>query len=211
MRVTHRDGAILGAILVTNLFISKTDITLINTIPLITGSILGGYICDIDEPKSYIGRKFSFLLWPFYLSRTFINMIAMLPSPFKRNLTQVSKVLKHKGITHTPFIWLLGGLLYVTLIKSYLNSFLMANFTNINVVTQCLQFLNIFTFGLYIGITTHILLDFISEGIMLFFPFSIKRFSLSLIRTGSSAETIIHILIIITNLYFLKNYVSTWY
>lgn len=117
MRLTHRDGAILGSLIVTNFFVPSSDVTLYNTLILISGSILGGYICDIDEPKSYIGRKLIFLLWPFYLARMLINIISKLPTPFKLNITYVCKVLNHKGITHTPFIWSIGSVIYTTTLK----------------------------------------------------------------------------------------------
>lgn len=208
MRVTHRDGAILGIFLVINYIIPKNEMTIIKAVTLTAGSILGGYICDIDEPKSYISRKLYFLLWPFYLIRSLMNILAMLPSPFKRILTYVCKILRHKGITHTPLFWGIGDFIYVLVIKSYIITFIVAKFSNYSVAEQCLQLSTNFWYGFMTGIITHMILDFISEGVMLFFPFSIKKCKLTLVKTGSSLEIIVHIAIILTNLYLFKIYIA---
>lgn len=48
--------------------------------------ILGALFPDIDEPKSYIGRKFWFLSWPI------------------KGLSRIIPPLKHRGITHILMI-----------------------------------------------------------------------------------------------------------
>jgi len=112
---------------------------------------IGGLIPDIDHPNSKIAHKTKFVG------------------------TIISRLFKHRGFWHTPFLYaiLWGGL------RLWLGASLWVNL-------------------LFAGVFSHLLLDLLNPtGIPVFFPFTTKKFHLAKIRTGGKIEVIVSVLLLL--------------
>ena len=118
-----------------------------NEIPFVALAVLAAIFPDIDESRSIVGKRFLFL----------------------------PLMIKHRGITHTPFLMLvIAGMLYVSV--------------PLWVAT-----------AVVIGYTSHLVLDTTTyKGIMWFWP-SEKRIKGPL-KTGKIADTILLLLLMISTI-----------
>lgn len=102
----------------------------------------------------------------------------------KRLFPKIYNIIKHKGINHWPIFWIILFVL-LQLILSDISK---------NILT-----------GLYIGVATHLICDYISEGIYLFAPFKQRKYkSLIHIKTGGIAEELIFYILTILNYLLAK-------
>lgn len=138
----------------------------------ITFSIIGSLLPDADMPGSTYGKRFRILLIPMYAIRAMIRGLGKFFKPFRK----LAKAIGHRGLFHAPIFW---TLIYVILRLVCLPLGIFAN--------CCIT-------GLYLGVLSHIFLDFISGGIPLLAPFSMKKYKAPVcIRTGSRKEIIFSI------------------
>lgn len=172
---THELAALTTGIYITPILINQTpSITskpkvLLVTSLILLGSAIGGLLPDADMKNSTIGQKLLPILWPVYLLRMILRVIAIIIPPFK----QLTKTLGHRGVSHSPFLWILLFTPAYTLIKFPYG-------TNIVIAMAA-------------GVLSHLVLDYFSGGIPLLLPFSSKRkkpFNIH-IKTGGSIETAI--------------------
>lgn len=114
--------------------------------------VLGGLLPDIDHPNSKITHE------------------------TKSLGTIISRLSKHRGVWHTPFLYacVWGGL------RLGLRESLWVNF-------------------LFAGIASHLLLDLLNPtGIPILFPFTTRKFHLARIRTGGKTENMVSIVLALT-------------
>ncbi len=169
MGTTHRTGSIALACGIIALA-PMDKIGLAPAATFLAASAIGGLVPDADTPYSTYGRKFLIVLWPFYLIRKIISLLGHLFAP----LEDVGKALGHRGMFHSPTLWtlLLGTVFGVMKISGVQNVYGYAAL-----------------FGLFAGVMSHIFLDFISGGVPLLAPFSLKRYTPPVrFKTGSIFE-----------------------
>lgn len=168
---THEIGALLLAVpLASHIITPSAPVTIIGIYAL--GALTGGLLPDADMANSTIGRKMFILLWPAYLLRAILRVVCKFIKPLQKAV----RFLGHRGIFHTPFIWIcLYGLANIC-----------CDFLQINI-------LKVFLYGCMIGTVSHLILDLISGGIPLLFPLCTKRIHIPGIRikTGGRMENLI--------------------
>lgn len=167
---THRIGGLCTGILISNLYIG-TNLTSNNLklSLLFTGAcVLGSLIPDIDHRGSTISNK---------------NMAT-------KTVSNIISLFGHRGITHTPIIYILLLLLPSIFFSRLENPFELYTY--------------ILSMGCIIGAFSHLILDLLTvEGIPLFFPLSIKKVHLLPIKTGQVEYLIQGLIILITICYFI--------
>ncbi|WP_079525553.1 metal-dependent hydrolase [Halobacillus hunanensis] len=161
--------------------------------------LFGSLLPDIDTPRSTLGKWFWRILLTFLLATVILYLCA--PSILEMYRDELSifamlilpilvMVRSHRKMTHSVlFIFLIGGYCY-----------LIASFLAVP--------LNYFI-GLLVGVCSHIIGDFITKkGIPLMYPFSKKHFRfIATFTTGSTAEKIIVIALVVVNICFLVDFV----
>lgn len=103
----------------------------------------------------------------------------------------VSGVFGHRGATHSPLVMLgITGILYLLFSRFiYSNPLVYIGFI-----------------GLYVGIASHILLDFLTvAGVPLLHPFTKKKFSLLKASSGGAVEFITFALMAVASSYLIIN------
>lgn len=174
MGTTHRTGSIALACGIVALC-PADKLTIAPAATFLVASAVGGLLPDADTPYSRYGRKFFIFIWPVYLLQKLVSLLGYIVKPLKN----MSKALGHRGLLHSPTLWtiLLGILslaLYFSGVYDYMPYALI--------------------FGLYTGIISHVLLDFISGGVPMLAPFSLKRAHSPInFKTGSIFEWVFNI------------------
>ena len=159
---THEIGAVAAALTIAPVITDSSSIYM--TAGFIVCAAIGGLLPDADTPNSKIGHRIFPLAWPAYLLRAILRLIGKVIRPIG-NLT---KILAHRGIFHSPFIW---TILFLACLFAADDS--------------C----HIYIYGTMIGIASHLLLDYIAGGIPLLLPFTKKRFRFPLsVKTGGAME-----------------------
>ena len=174
MGKTHRTGSIALACGILAAYPAE-KVSLAPAVTFLVASAIGGLFPDADTPYSTYGRRWFFLLWPFYLIRKVLSLLGNLVKPFK----DISKALGHRGLFHSPVLWtIIFGIIFV----------IMRVLGVENIIAYSVLF------GGYTGIISHVFLDFISGGVPLFAPFDMKRYSAPVrFRTGGAIEWIFSI------------------
>lgn len=99
-----------------------------------------------------------------------------------------SKVCGHRGITHAPLVATLVWFLLCPMFGA---------------------FVQLLITGLYVGVMSHIVLDGCTrQGIPLLYPFSKKKYHVFNIRTGSSIEKTVDVLLIVGLGYIVLKFVG---
>lgn len=144
------------------------EYTISREIAALTVAAVASELPDIDSPYSRYGRMFMFILWPLYLMQKITRRIA----------PKIFYWIKHKGILHWISSWA-AVLIPLELV-----------FTG----TEIEWIIN----GVTIGIGTHLLCDYLAEGIYPYAPFinKKKKFILS-IKTGGIIENIFTYILLI--------------
>lgn len=140
---THKLAGVCTGVIASSFLLNEPYTTekILLTGVLVGGSILGSLIPDIDHKQSKIGKKMKIT--------SFI----------------INKLCKHRGITHTPLLYMILSLILL------LPTILSGNFLNT-------FYFNLF-FGIFIGIISHLFLDSLTiSGIPLLYPFTKKKFHL---------------------------------
>ena len=144
------------------------DYTACNEIAALTVAAVVSEIPDIDSPYSKCGRTFMFVLWPLYLMQHATKRIA----------PKIYTWIKHKGIMHWVSFWT-AVLIPLKLV-----------FTS----TEVKWIID----GVIIGIGTHLLCDYLAEGIYPYAPFYNKKKKFIIcIRTGGIIENIFTYILLI--------------
>lgn len=140
---THKLAGVCTGVIASSFLLNEpyTSEKVLLTGVLIGGSILGSLIPDIDHRQSKIGNKMKIT--------SFI----------------INKLCKHRGITHTPLLYMILSVIFL------LPTILSDNFLN--------TFYFNLVFGIFIGIISHLFLDSLTiSGIPLLYPFTKKKFHL---------------------------------
>ncbi len=174
MGTTHRTGSIALACGVIALC-PMEEVGIAPAATFLIASAIGGLFPDADTPYSTYGRRFFIFLWPFYLGRKIISWLGNYIKPLKN----VGKALGHRGMFHSPVLWTL--LLVFTFAMFWV-------FSVTNIIAYAIAL------GFYTGAISHVLLDYISGGVPLLAPFSIKRYAPPVhFKTGSFFEVIFNL------------------
>lgn len=156
---THRTAGICTGLVIASNYMLIEPYSLYKAVPcvaLVAGSTLGSLLPDIDHPDSMIGRK--------------VKPISIM----------LNKGLGHRGIMHSPFIYMLIFMLFSILIESqvsgmYLKTILMS-----------------FMIGLLSGTFSHLFLDILTiGGIPLIYPFTKKKIRIFKFKSGSKMSKFI--------------------
>ncbi len=119
---------------------------------IIAASVLGSLLPDADMPNSTIGRELYVAFLPIYLIRSLSRFLSL----FIKKASTVSRSLSHRGLSHSPLLWII-----------------------ILFALKAVPWLNIhmpwLAASLVTGAFTHLILDYFTGGIPLFAPFSLKR------------------------------------
>ena len=153
-------------------------------------ALFGGILPDADTPQSTIGRRYRIVLFPLYGIRKLISFLGNFFKPFAK----ISKALGHRGLFHSPLIW--------TVIFAILRFF----------TYSAGDFIACLCSGLYFGILSHILLDYISGGVPLLAPFTMKRYKPPFkLKTGGMLEFFINLLFLAVSVSMLIFYAQSFF
>lgn len=160
----------LTAGLLTGLVVSSNVPGTTPKIAVITASLIGSIISDIDIQQS----KISYLVFPLRLLHNIVCKIIRLIGKLLPNKAEKSVMIltAHRGFTHS-LVYAEVLCIMTCLISKYF--FLYPKDLGI---------------GIGVGIVSHIVLDMLSGGAVVFAPFINKRITISKIRTGSITELI---------------------
>ena len=195
MAPTHRMGGLLTGITVVNCINSYTTVG--GMIAIIPGTIIGCYLCDIDNGNSRISYRWKIVRFFVAAGQMLIRIIAFfLPQKQKK---YVLRLIGHRGLFHSLFMVLLctAPIIVAGICTPIFGSFIIG-----------------YGIGIGLGMLSHITLDALSGGVNPLLPFSDKPVVLAQIKTGGfiewlllSALTIItaivtiHMLPVITNIF----------
>lgn len=208
MGKTHKVGGILAGLVVSKFFFTADFIsTGIYTVSLMSGSILGSLLPDIDKKESTIGRVLWFISWPIYLLRMILKLLTrILPGLIKKPFMKLDNCLAHRGIAHSILTWLsLSACLWFG--QSFINITVLSWVKETSGVETLLLRNGIFAFscGVSIGMISHIFLDlFTDDGEALLLPISNFKFKIPLIKTGGFLEVVVRYAMIIASLLVAK-------
>lgn len=161
--------------LVTSIVWLPSDYNILMAAGFIFLSIFGGLLPDADIPQSTIGRRYRIILFPLYLLKRLIGLLGKVFKPLKT----VGKALGHRGLFHSPLFW--------TLVFAVLRAF----------TASLGNFIGCLISGLYFGALSHILLDYISGGVPLLAPFTLKRYKPPFnIKTDGRIEPLLNTLFV---------------
>lgn len=142
---THISGGLCAALL----FASMTRLSPIPAVITVAAGMIGGLIPDLDHGKSTITKKTGII--GFFFSRAF----------------------KHRGVLHTPIVYLLLCGILVKMLPSAV-------------------WLHYLLYGLLCGELSHLFLDMLNpSGIPLLWPITRRKISLLPIQTGGKADYLI--------------------
>ena len=188
MNVSHKTGAYLLGVEVARILATNAPSfnPLTGLIAIAVGATIGASLPDADTMNSRIGHKYALLLWPIWLIQSLVRLVSLIPGPFQRECRYLNKVTRHRGLAHTPIFWIIIGTIpFVT--------------TGIVLVTlkDLSSWFIVLVLGIYVGVISHLFLDWIFDGIMLLFPLTTKRFKLSPFHTGGFVEKLAFIAMVI--------------
>lgn len=167
---THRLGGIIAGIGTMELL----GIHDLKTQGIIIGaSIVGSLIPDIDNPQSTISYKIPVMRSIVGILQGAIRLTTnLLPRKQKQ---YVRSCIGHRGVTHSIlFALLIPGLILM------LGRIIGVQW-------------NLVALGIFIGLMSHIILDFFAGGVPFFIPFYAKRVAIMHIKTGGIAEWLVRI------------------
>lgn len=184
---THRAGAIittLATVQITQQLNIETNIIEVGVFAV--ACLLGAYFPDVDHPSSHLrtnnsdwGKILRWLMWFPYCLFIILEKINQIPL-VRKYLPKCSKATNHRGITHAPIIYLV----LVAMFKPW------RNMDGIEYMYR----------GFFLGVLSHLILDFFSGGIPLLYPFRLDRIKCRLnILTDSEEER---------KIYYLMNFLA---
>lgn len=201
---THSLGGITaGCIVLTSSVIvlqQKVD-PVFEIIPFLGSAIIGASWPDIDDVRSYIGRRLWFISWIYFFIQKIICFF--IKNPKSKLLKNIRRGVNHRGFAHWPInyliidVFLLICYYYLQLI--YKDNFTFFNFYKIgdydfSLYSKIFSYkvlLNI-GYGFTIGALSHSFLDcYNPTGITLLAPFSFESISFGNIETGGNFERFI--------------------
>lgn len=144
--LTHMAGGAMAAALTTSVFFPAASP--LSVAAALTAGVVGGLVPDVDHPKSTINHE------------------------LKVTGKIVSFFFSHRGFFHTPFLYLLLGMLV------YLG--------------HPMGIVRLISVAFFAGITSHLLLDCLNPtGIPVLYPLSKKKYSLLKIHTGGMGDSLV--------------------
>lgn len=170
-----------------------------NQLFIVLASALGSLIPDLDHPKAKLNQKILFLKNEFYRALFYISLSIVfiyLYFSFKNNLFGLLGIMmffigisSHRGFTHS----IVGFLTFSSVMRLVAIEY------------------NLFSAysGFVIGYVLHLVADFFTaKGIQLFYPLKTKSSSPIIIRTDSTLEDIIFMLLGLYSIFLLYNYIK---
>lgn len=179
MALTHRIGGMAAGTAIATVLHTDTC----NSGIIIAAALVGCLLPDIDNSKSSISRKWSFISFFVSAGQRIIRIISNL-FPIKQR-EYIRSLIGHRGLTHSlvPVVMMPGIVLLIGSITGY----------------RCVYMIAL---GLVGGIISHLFLDMLAGGVPLLMPFTTKRLCLARIKTGGFLEWIFRCILIIVLLYF---------
>lgn len=179
----------VGGLLLTETVLICSQPLGIETTPIIdiccvAGGLFGSILCDIDERHSFIGK----ILWPlsylFFIIKILFRFLSVFfpkKSRIHRNLKTISFCAAHRGIMHWPLTTLL------LLILNWGLVILTCLLLQINITPEPL----FFTTGIFFGMASHLIYDFVSGYLALLAPFSMKKYGIVLVPSRGFLDVFI--------------------
>lgn len=163
---THERIGFLAPLCIGSIYCLKTgtNVNFLNALLLLSFSVFGSTIPDIDQTQSKSGRKLP-------ITSHLIKGTNKIAKIFKNKNLQ--RATGHRGLTHSFLLWFLIYLVFYVL------------FYRLSFITPIQYAVN----GFFIGVATHLFLDMLNpSGIPFLAPLSFFDFHILNIRTNSKEE-----------------------
>lgn len=172
MAASHRLGGAAAGILACSMLTAPDDIA--GKTVILSAAVLGSLIPDIDNPHSSISRKYRGINAVVSVIQTFFRGIAeLLP---RKQEKYIKGAAGHRGASHS----LLMMLLCVALV--HIGGIFLPAWRDM---------ITLASWGVGIGVLSHLFLDMFAGGVPLLFPFTMNRVTLGHIKTGGITEWLI--------------------
>lgn len=175
MAASHRLGGVAAGMLAADVLTSPDNVA--GKAVLLSAAVLGSLIPDIDHPRSSISRKHRGISVAVGIFQTLLRGIGNLLS--RRQEQYVRGAAGHRGVSHSLFMAGLCTLLVTAgaiALPAWKGMIFLASW------------------GVGVGVLSHLFLDMLAGGVPLFFPFTMKRITLARIRTGGPLEWMVRLL-----------------
>ncbi|WWR14690.1 metal-dependent hydrolase [Lachnospiraceae bacterium JLR.KK008] len=175
MAASHRLGGVAAGMLTAGILTSPDDVA--GKAVLLSAAVLGSLIPDIDHPRSSISRRHRGISVAVGIFQTLLRGLGnLLP---RRQEQYVRGAAGHRGASHSLFMAVLCTLLVsagAIALPAWKETVFLASW------------------GVGVGVLSHLFLDMLAGGVSLLFPFTMKRITLARIRTGGPLEWMVRML-----------------
>lgn len=162
---THSATGFFAGLIISN----YTGCSETMTLAMVTGSVLGGLLPDIDNVHSQIGSRLPAVELIVHGCQRWIRLLSgILPRKLREN---VRSVIGHRGLLHSLLVPA-AMLLALPVID------------NTNGIERA------FLTGMIAGDLSHLILDMLSGGVPLLMPFSVARIRVCKFRTGGIVDVL---------------------
>lgn len=181
---THQLVGLTGSILTSAILYKIGVFDIPASLATVAMSSIGSYIPDIDHVGSKAGKKVPILSYPI---KGLSSLFSWLYKKTRcKVFDRISEWFEHRGIFHAPLFWML---IFIPLFI-----FIPPLITHELVQHMVIGGL----FGLALGVVLHLLADMLNPtGIPLFMPIIHTKFRLARIVTGSKAELVFKVLMLL--------------
>ncbi len=181
---THQLVGITGGILASAFMIKSGNFQIYDCLAVLAMSSVGSYLPDIDHTGSTAGKRAPILSYPIYgISKMFSWMYKKTKCKIFDSL---SEMFAHRGIFHAPLLW---ALIFIPMFM-FIPPIIVVDWIRPLVIAGII--------GMCIGVTLHLFADMLNPtGIPLFMPIFNHKFRIGKIVTGSKAELIFKIFVVL--------------
>lgn len=158
--------------------------------PVFIGTLIisayAALIPDIDTPNSKISHNIflKILFLPYRIIHGLLVLLSKISGLRKSGVKSAARATGHRGMFHSPVIWLIILPPLFWLLKSTLSA---EWFTTLSIGTIC-------------GIASHLLGDMVFGGIPILYPITDKKYRLSPLTTDSLAEYVVLMIMVIADI-----------
>lgn len=152
---------------------------------LVGASAIGGLVPDIDHTHSMLGKRVPFVSCPILVLNKIFNFFANhTKGKLRKFFKYIAKMFGHRGICHSGILWA---------------AFLWLAYQNLST-----DVVSILLLGLAVGGMSHLIADTLNpSGIGWLLPITDKRISLARITTGSNAEMVFRVVILLLDAFLI--------
>lgn len=181
---THQLVGITGGLMASALMIHTGTYNVAECLSLLALSSVGSYVPDIDHTGSVAGKRVALFSYPI---RWISKLFSWLYRKTKLRLfDKISEMFAHRGIFHAPIFW---AAVFIPLFV-FVPPLIVHSFARGLVEAGII--------GLLIGVSLHMLADMLNPtGIPLFMPLFNHKFSIGKIVTGSKAEFVFKVIMLL--------------